>query len=71
MDQADVAVRHHCFDFEPPLSRHHDQQGLSRRDHAAYGVNGELPNDAINRRGQDPQFGALLGLDTPPAVPPV
>jgi len=31
----------------------------------------KLLHDTVNRRGQDPQFGASLGLDTHPAVPPL
>ena len=63
LDEADVAVRDHRLDLQPAVARHHDQQGLRRRDHAADRVDRELLHHAVDRRRQALQPGLLLGLD--------
>ena len=63
MDEADVAVRHHRFDLEMAVGRHHDKQRLRRRDDAADGVHRKLLHGAVDRGGQDLELGPLFGLD--------
>jgi hypothetical protein len=46
---AGVAVGNHGLRRERALERHHHEQGLRRRDHAANGVHGE---HAVDRRGR-------------------
>ena len=63
LDKADVAVRHHGFDFQPAVARYDHQQGLRRRDDAADGVDRELLHHAVDGSGQELKLGLLLGLD--------
>ena len=69
VDKADVAVRHHGFDFQLAVVRYDHEQGLCRRDNAADGVDRELLHDAIDGRGQQLKLGPLLGLDQVLAEP--
>ena len=63
LDKADVAVRHHGFDFQPAVARYDHQQGLRRRDNAADRVDRELLHHAVNGSGQQLKPGLLLGFD--------
>ena len=45
------------------VDRHQDEQRLRRRHDAADRMDRELLHDAVDRRGQQLQLGALLGLD--------
>ena len=52
----------HRLHFERRIGRHDDGQLLRRRHHAADGMNRELLDHAVDRRGQDLKLGSLLGL---------
>ena len=62
VDETDVPVRDHGFDFEHGIGRHDDSQLLRRRHHAAHGMNRKLLHDAVDRRGQELKLGSLLRL---------
>ena len=63
LDKANVAVRHHGFDFQPAAAGYDHQQGLRGRDNAADRMNCELLHYAVHRSGQQLKPGLLLGLD--------
>jgi len=62
-DEADVAVRYHGLDLQPAVARHHDQQGLRGRDHAADRMDRELLHHTVHGRRQALKAGLLLRLD--------
>ena len=45
VDETDVAVRHHGFDFEMAVVRDNGEQSLCRRYDPAHGVDGKLLDD--------------------------
>jgi len=50
VNEADVAIRHHGFDFEMTVGRDHDEQSLGWRDAAAGRVHGKLLHGSVDRR---------------------
>ena len=63
VDEADVAVRHHGFDFQPAIARDDHQQRLRRCDNSADRMNRKLLDHPVHRSGQLLKLRLLLGFD--------